>query len=68
MGSTQLFYALSKNQDLWKEKINLFVALAPVTRLNDSPNELFNNLAKYFESYRKLFRIFGINEVFTDET
>ena len=48
MGTTQLFYALSVKQDLWKEKINLFIALAPVTRLEDSPSELVTNLAKYF--------------------
>ena len=30
-GTTAMFYALAKNQDLLKSKINLFVALAPAT-------------------------------------
>ena len=68
MGSTQLFYALSVNQNLWKEKINLFIALAPVTRLNNSPNELLNNLSKYLHNIRKVFKSFGIYEVFTEES
>jgi hypothetical protein len=68
MGSTQLFYALSVSQDLWKERINLFIALAPVTRLNYSPSELLTNLAKYLHSNTKLFRSFGINEVFTEKS
>ena len=35
-----MFYAASKNQDQIFEKVNLFVALAPVTRLNGASKSL----------------------------
>ena len=41
MGTTQLFYALSDQPDFWKERLNLFVALAPVTRLDNTGSDLF---------------------------
>lgn len=33
-GNTQMFYAISAHQDYWKQRLNLFVALAPVSRLD----------------------------------
>lgn len=32
-GTTQMFYALAINSDFWKQRVNLFVALAPVVNL-----------------------------------
>ena len=34
LGTTQMFYALSMFPDYFKERINLFVALAPAVRLD----------------------------------
>ena len=52
MGTTQLFYALSDKPDFWKDRLNLFVALAPVTRLDNTGCELFLYGSK-FEKYIK---------------
>jgi len=38
-GTTQLFYALTKKPEFWKERLNLFVALSPVTRMENSKSE-----------------------------
>ena len=35
-GTTQMFYELSKNQDWINERVNLFVALAPIANMKHS--------------------------------
>jgi len=35
-GTTQMFMAASVNPDYYRSKINVFVALAPVARLNNT--------------------------------
>lgn len=39
-GTSQMFYAASAHQDLIASKVNLFVACAPVTRLNGTSTSL----------------------------
>ena len=39
-GTTQFFIGASLKPDYYKEKVNLFVSLAPVVRLDHSPNKL----------------------------
>lgn len=41
-----MFYQLAKPNTDWKDKLNLFVALAPVTRMNHSSSELMTFFAK----------------------
>ena len=33
-----MFYALTANQTFWEERLNLFVALAPVTKIYGFPS------------------------------
>lgn len=40
MGSSQMFYSLSVNKQFWANKINLFVALAPVASMQHFNNPL----------------------------
>ena len=40
-GTTQMFYGISDNEAFWKQRLNLYVALAPVTRLNNCGTALF---------------------------
>ena len=35
-----MFYALTANQTFWEERLNLFVALAPVTKIYYFPSIL----------------------------
>jgi len=39
-----MFQALADNQDFWAERLNLFVAFAPVSRMGDSTAEFFHAL------------------------
>jgi pimeloyl-ACP methyl ester carboxylesterase len=33
-GTTQMFFAISRDEAFWKKRLNLFVAIAPVTKLD----------------------------------
>jgi lysosomal acid lipase/cholesteryl ester hydrolase len=64
-GTSQMFYALSKHPDYWKEKMNLFVALAPVTSLHHTTSALFKYGAKAYkliEAAANTFHIYSIME------
>ena len=39
-GTTQFFIGSSMNVTYFKEKVNLFVAFAPIVRLDHAPNKL----------------------------
>ena len=41
-----MFYVLSQNQTFWEERLNLFVALAPVTALWHTQSTLFKYASK----------------------
>lgn len=45
-GTSQMFYGLSANQTFWEERLNLFAALAPVTRLTHTGSDLFKLAAQ----------------------
>lgn len=67
-GTTAMFSALASNQDFWKERLNLFVAWAPVI-IPNKDNLLFSVLSKNVEilgrgaSRIKLWELFGANWV-----
>ena len=44
-GTTQMFSALSENSEFFRERVNLFVMLAPVTRVDRCQNSTIRNLA-----------------------
>ena len=50
MGNTQMFYALSSDNQMWfKDKINLFVALAPTTKMDHTESKLLINLDRHYD-------------------
>ena len=58
-----MFYGLAENQDFWKERLNLYVALAPVTRLDHAKSELivfFSKFYKEIQSAAKLLHVWDI--------
>ena len=59
-----MFTALSERFGDLDQKLNLFVALAPVTRLDGASNELYHTLSKiypYVKSILDGLNIFEIN-------
>ena len=52
-GTAQMFYALATNQDYFKHRVNVFVALAPVTALATDESFLLNMFRKNVELIMK---------------
>ena len=50
-----MFYALGADPTYWNTKVNLFVALAPVTRLHNTTCELFKVSAKFITPIKDAF-------------
>jgi hypothetical protein len=44
-----MFYALTQNEEFYEERINLFVALAPVTRLKVVNDKIVDSLSKFHD-------------------
>lgn len=61
-GTTQMFYALSKNEEFYNDKINLFIALGPVTNLANGKSALLTLLATLGVQYALEF--IGLYEMF----
>ena len=62
-GTTQMFYALSKHEDFWAERLNLFVALAPVTRLDHTASPLFKYFAGLGGTLSSVLSVFDIYDM-----
>ena len=44
-----MFYGLTANQTFWEERLNLFVALAPVTKITHTTSSLVKYLVSISE-------------------
>ena len=60
-----MFSSLSMHTAYWKERLNVFIALAPVTRLHYTQSELFKlvsgdyNVIKTMADGLHIFSVFG---------
>lgn len=55
-----MFYAISRDEEFWAERLNLFAALAPVTRLDHTTNLLFKYFAGLGHSLASIANVFHI--------
>ena len=62
-----MFAALSENYGNLKDKLNLFVALAPVVRLDNAYNDMIVSLAQNVNQAQFWMSTLGIDEVFGPE-
>lgn len=58
-GTTQFFIGSSLKSEYYKEKINLFVSLAPVVRLENSPNKLMVYASSIYKVIEPLVKTTG---------
>ena len=63
-GTTQMFYGLSTNCDFWTERINLFVALAPVVDLSNTQSTFIRWFSKTESTLGSLLWFTGKLELF----
>jgi len=61
-----MFSALSENQGGLKDKIDIFVACAPVITMNNSPNTMFDTLANVWKPLENAISWFGFEAVGTN--
>ena len=63
-----MFYALATDYEYWEQRINLFVALAPVVHLGNTES-IFIKMVSRLDGFGKwLFEKFSIGEVFRKGT
>ena len=49
-GTTQMFYALSENEPFFKDKVSIFIALAPVTKITNQEAEVVRVAADLYRA------------------
>jgi pimeloyl-ACP methyl ester carboxylesterase len=59
-GTTLMFTALAENFGNLNDKINLFVAMAPVTYLQDSTDALMRYASDFFPYLQSSFKDMGV--------
>jgi hypothetical protein len=64
MGTTQLFYGLTKDEKYFKDRLNLFVALAPATKITNSASQHLRFLSKFEQFLEKKAASLGIKEIY----
>lgn len=62
-GTTQMFYGLSEFEDYYKDKIALFVALAPVTKIPNTSELVFKAAADFYDEIDDACNLFGVHSV-----
>ena len=62
-GTSQMFSALSFNHGDMQDKLNVFIALAPIVQLKDSPNSMMQTASKIWHSLQWTAQVFHAYEV-----
>lgn len=60
-----MFYALAAHPDYWKNKLNMFVALAPVSSLHNSTAYFLKTAAKFYTEIKAAANLVGIYSLLT---
>ena len=63
-GTTQMFYALAENEAYFVDKVSIFVALGPVTKLTHCKSGLINVVADFSDVIEPICQDLGIYEFF----
>jgi hypothetical protein len=58
-----MYYAAVRTPDYIKEKINLFVALAPVVKLTHGKSNIIDLAADHYTLLKDTFHLLGVNEL-----
>jgi len=59
-----MFSAMSLDHEFWKERLNVFIALAPVTKLHYTGSALFKFLSEFQTSVHSLTNALHIYSIF----
>ncbi len=64
-GTTQMFYGLANNEEYFKSKISVVVALAPVTKISHTKVDLLRVLTDVYGPGEDLLKTLGVHSLFT---
>ena len=64
MGTTQMFYALATDEDNYKDKLSLFVALGPVTKITHTESELLLFSKNFYDTMNATADLLGLHNLF----
>jgi hypothetical protein len=62
-GTTQMFWGLSDQDKEWEKRVNVFIALAPVTRLTNTKSELFKWISPLSNFFRETVYAIHVYEI-----
>ena len=64
MGTTQMFYALATDEASFKDKMSLYVALGPVTKITNTQSELLQFFSKFYDALSTTTSLLNIHALF----
>ena len=64
MGTTQMFYALATDEASFMDKLSLFVALGPVTKITNTESELLQFFSKFYDAMSTTTALLNIHAIF----
>jgi pimeloyl-ACP methyl ester carboxylesterase len=62
-GTTQMFVGLIDLEDYFKDKISVFIALAPVTMIPNTETKIFTFAAQFYDELDDAAKLFGIHSI-----
>ena len=62
-GTTEMFYALAKDEQSYADKMSLFVALAPVTKISHNKDPLINFITTFYNEVADIASVLGIHQL-----
>lgn len=58
-----MFYALAEEEETYADKVSLFVALAPVTKIAHNTDPLLSFIILFYNDIARAADLFGIHEL-----
>ena len=62
-GTTEMFYALAKDEPTYADKMSLFVALAPVTKISHNKDPLLNFIVTFYNEVADIASVLGVHQL-----
>lgn len=62
-GTTQMFYGLAHNEAYFKDKVSVFVALAPVTQIAHTQAAIFQWLSLFYDEFDDTLNTLNIHSI-----
>ena len=59
-GGTQMLYEMSWSNDLLRDRIEAFSALAPCTSMRNTKNQFIVKMSKFYDDLKEVDRIYGM--------